>query len=119
MQVILFLLIGVLGGAMSGLFGIGGGVIIVPALVYLFKMDQHMAQGTTLALMLPPIGILAAMTYFKHGHLNVLAAVFICAGFVLGAWFGAQYAVSLPTGILRKLFGGLMMLISIHMIFFK
>jgi uncharacterized membrane protein YfcA len=109
--------LGLLAGGFSGLFGIGGGVLIVPALVYLFGLSQHQAQGTTLALLVPPIGLLAALTYYKQGYVDVRIAVLLCIGFLLGSLFGARFAVSLSDKVLEKLFGGLMFCISLKMMF--
>jgi len=103
-------------GVFSGLIGIGGGVIIVPALIYLFGMSQHQAQGTTLALMVPPIGLLAAWTYYKHGYVDLKVAAIICAGFFLGGLLGANIATGLPSKVLEKVFGVAMLLISLKMI---
>ena|SRR5579883_2696344 len=100
-----YALLGAVVGAASGLVGIGGGILIVPALVFLFKMTQHQAQGTTLALLVPPIGLLAAIEYYRQGYVNVQAAVWICVGFVLGSWFGAKFALGLSEPALRRLFG--------------
>jgi len=118
-NIILFLLVGLLAGVLSGLLGIGGGVIIVPALVFIFGYSQHLAQGTTLALMIPPIGILAAWTYYKQGDVNLTAAAFICLGFVIGGLFGARFATVIPDLILRRLFGVLFLVLSVRMIIGK
>ena len=112
-------LLGLLAGVLGGLIGIGGGVIIVPILVFVFKYEQHLAQGTTLALLLPPIGILAAWSYYQHGQMDVRAAVLICLGFVVGGFFGAKLALVMPQEILRKVFGVAMLLIALNMIFRK
>ncbi|MBU2598893.1 MAG: sulfite exporter TauE/SafE family protein [Actinobacteria bacterium] len=118
-NIILYILIGLLSGTISGLIGIGGGVIIVPSLIYLFKLSQQQAQGTTLALLVPPIGLLAAWTYYKHGFVNLNMAIFICLGFFIGGLIGAKIAIGLSSEILRKLFGFALFLISLHMIFTK
>jgi uncharacterized membrane protein YfcA len=118
-NIILFLVIGLVAGVLSGLLGIGGGVIIVPALVFIFGYSQHLAQGTTLALMIPPIGILAAWTYYKQGEVNLTAAAFICLGFVIGGLFGAKFASAIPDLILRRLFGVLFFAVSVRMIIGK
>jgi uncharacterized membrane protein YfcA len=118
-NIILFLVIGLAAGVLSGLLGIGGGVIIVPALVFIFGYSQHLAQGTTLALMIPPIGILAAWTYYKQGDVNLTAAAFICLGFVIGGLFGAKFATAIPDLILRRLFGLMFFAVSVRMIFGK
>jgi len=119
MNIILYLLLGLSAGVLSGLIGIGGGTIIVPALIYLFGLTQHQAQGTTLALLIPPIGLLAAWTYYKNGYVNLTIAVFICLGFFIGGLVGAKVAVGLSNEILRKFFGFVMLLIALYMIFGK
>jgi uncharacterized membrane protein YfcA len=88
-SVLLYLLLGLIAGITSGLIGVGGGIIIVPALVFLFGFSQHEAQGTTLALLVPPIGLLAAWTYYQNGYVDLKVAGYICAGFFLGGLFGA------------------------------
>jgi uncharacterized protein len=118
-NIFLCLLLGVVAGILSGILGIGGGVIIIPALVFLFGVSQHMAQGTTLALMIPPIGILAAMEYYKKGFVDIKIAAFICIGFVLGGFFGAKFAMAIDEQILKKVFGIFFLIISLRMIFFK
>jgi uncharacterized protein len=116
LSTILLIALGLLAGTLSGLIGIGGGVIIIPALVFLFKFSQQEAQGTTLALMVPPIGLLAAWTYYKYGHVDIKAAALICVGFVLGGWFGAKIANSLSALVLQRIFGVLLLGIAIRMI---
>ena len=118
-NILLFLVIGLVAGLLSGLLGIGGGIIIVPALVFLFGYSQHLAQGTTLALMVPPIGILAAWTYYKQGDVNLPAAAFICLGFLIGGLFGARFATAIPELVLRRLFGLLFLGVSVRMIIGK
>ncbi len=113
----LYVILGVAAGTLSGLIGIGGGIIIVPALVFVFGMSQHAAQGTTLALMVPPIGILAAWTYYKQGYVDIRIAALICAGFVFGGLLGARIAGSLSNIQLERIFGIAMLLISLKMIF--
>lgn len=116
-NIILYLLLGLFAGIISGLIGIGGGIIIVPALVYLFGLTQHEAQGTTLALLVPPIGLLAAWTYYKRGYVNLTIAIFACLGFFIGGLVGAKLAVALPNEILRKVFGVVLLLVALYMIF--
>jgi len=114
-----FVLTGLVGGTLSGLFGIGGGIVIIPILVLLFGMNQHLAQGTTLALFVPPIGLLAAWTYYREGFVDLKVAVLICVGFFVGGLLGAKVATFLPDIVLRRLFGCLMLLIALKMIFGK
>jgi uncharacterized membrane protein YfcA len=115
----LFLVLGLAAGVCSGILGLGGGVVIVPALVLGFGFSQHLAQGTTLALLVPPIGLLAAWTYYRHGHVNLPAAGWICLGFVFGGLLGARFAVAMPELLLRRVFGVFLLLLSVRMIFFK
>ena len=114
--IILFILLGIVAGTLSGLIGIGGGVIIVPALVFIFGFSQHQAQGTTLALMVPPIGILAALTYYRQGYVDFQAAIFICIGFLIGSFAGARAATSVSNVILERIFGIALLGIAIKMI---
>ena len=112
-----YLALGLTAGALSGPIGIGGGVLIVPCLVFLFGMSQPLAQGTTLALLVPPIGLLAAWTYYKEGNVDLKAAGLICAGFVLGGLLGAKLAVGLPPRTLQRVFGAALFAISLKMMF--
>ncbi len=113
------LLIGLTAGILSGLMGIGGGVIMIPALVLIMGFDQHLSQGTTLAAMVPPIGILAAYEYYKGGHVNIPVALLLALGFVVGGMIGGRIAVGLDHHMLKRIFGILMLLISLHIIFSK
>jgi uncharacterized protein len=117
--ILLYLLLGLVAGVISGLIGIGGGSIIVPALVFLFGLSQHKAQGTTLALLVPPIGLLAAWTYYKQGYVDLRIAILICIGFFLGGLFGAKIATRLSNVVLERVFGVALFLISLKMIFSK
>jgi uncharacterized membrane protein YfcA len=116
---IAYLSLGLLAGVASGLIGIGGGIIIIPALVLVFGMSQHLAQGTTLALMVPPIGLLAAWMYYKQGYVDVKVAALICAGFLLGGFLGAKIAVGLSERLLQRVFGSMLLLVSMKMLFSK
>ncbi|MDD5135463.1 MAG: sulfite exporter TauE/SafE family protein [Phycisphaerae bacterium] len=118
-NIVLYLLVGLIAGLFSGLIGIGGATIMIPALVLLFGLSQHMAQGTTLAMMVPPIGILAAWTYYKAGFVDFKIAAFLCLGFFIGGLLGAKFAIGIPGHILKKLFGIFLLIISLRMIFFK
>ena len=118
-HLILFTVLGLVAGVFSGLIGIGGGVIIVPALVFLFGFSEHSAQGTTLALMIPPIGLLAAWTYYQQGYVEVKAAALICLGFIIGGFLGARFANHLSNLALERVFGVVMLGIAIRMILGK
>lgn len=118
-NILLFLLLGLVAGVASGLIGIGGATIIIPALVFLFGMSQHMAQGTTLAMMVPPIGLLAAWMYYQKGYVDLKIAGLMCIGFFIGGLLGAKLAVGIPAHILKKMFGIFLLIISLRMIFFK
>lgn len=112
------IVLGVLAGVFSGVVGIGGGIIIVPALVYLFGLSQHQAQGTTLGLLMLPVGIMAVLQYYRQGHIDYRYVLFIAAGFVLGGYFGGKLAVNMPDHLIRKIFALLMMAIAIKVLFF-
>lgn len=112
----LYITIGIFAGVISGLIGIGGGIVIVPCLIYIFGFSQHAAQGTTLAMLVPPIGILAALAYYKQGHVNLPVAGLICLGFVLGGYFGAKIAIGSSDIALRKIFGVCLLVIAGYMI---
>ena len=116
-NILLYLILGLLAGFMSGLVGIGGGVLIVPALIFWFGLSQHEAQGTTLALLVPPIGLLSAWTYYKQGYVDLKIAAFICVGFFLGGLFGAKLAIKLSNAVLEKAFGVAILAIALKMIF--
>ena len=119
MSYILYIILGVVAGIFGGMFGIGGGTILIPALVYLFGLTQHQAQGTTLAIMIPPIGLLAALRYYYSGNVKLGMAGFICLGFFLGGLIGANIIHNVSDPALKKLFGFYLLLISINMIFTK
>ncbi len=118
-NMVLYLVLGLAAGTFSGLIGIGGGTIIVPALVFLFGLSQHQAQGTTLALLVPPIGFLAAWTYYKQGYVDLRIAALICIGFFFGGFLGAKIATKLSNVLLERVFGIALLLISLKMIFAK
>jgi hypothetical protein len=119
MNMFLYLAVGLAAGTLSGILGIGGGIVIVPALVLLFGLSQHQAQGTTLAMMVPPIGLLAAWTYYKHGFVDLKIAGLMCLGFFFGGLLGAKFATEISQGVLTKTFGTVLILIGIKMVFFK
>jgi hypothetical protein len=116
---LLYIVLGILSGFLSGLIGIGGGTIVVPVLVIIFGLSQKTAQGTTLALLVPPIGILAAWTYYKQGYVDFPIAGLICVGFILGGLIGAKLATNISNQTLERIFGIALLIISIKMIFSK
>lgn len=115
--IVALILIGVFAGMMSGFVGIGGGVVMVPALVYIMGLSQHTAQGTSLILMLPPIGILAVMNYYKQGHVNISYGVIIALAFVIGGYFGSKIALKMSASKVKLIFGILMLYVSVKMIY--
>lgn len=117
--ILLLLLIGLVAGVFSGMIGLGGGLIIIPALLWLLHMNQHEAQGTSMALMLPPIGLLAVINYYKAGALNLKYAAIIAAAFFIGGYFGSKWALSIPETVLRKVFAVTLILVAIKMLWSK
>ena len=115
----LYIILGIVAGIFGGMFGIGGGTILIPALVFLFGLTQHQAQGTTLAIMVPPIGLLAAWRYWQSGNVKLSIAGFICLGFIIGGLLGANIIHNVSDPMLKKLFGFYLLFISIRMILAK
>lgn len=115
----IYAIIGVLIGMISGLIGIGGGVVVIPILIFFFHYSQKEAQGTSLAMLLLPIGILAVINYFKSGYVRLVPALILAVFFVLGGYFGSKWAIAVPQVTLRKVFAVFLLLISIYMLFKK
>lgn len=109
MHFVLIVLLGFCAGILVGLMGIGGGVVIVPALVFLVGMDQHVAQGTSLFILLPPLGLGALAVYWKKGKVDLPAGILCTIGFLLGGWLGGRIAVGLSTRVLQTFFGAFLM----------
>lgn len=116
-EIILLILIGSLAGLISGGFGVAGGIIIVPSLVFIMGYSQHMAQGTSLALMLPPIFIVAAYNFYSEGFVDIPVAIMLMFSFMFGAYFGAKVALKLPELTVKRIFGALMVLGGLKMFF--
>lgn len=114
-----YILVGLLGGLVSGSFGIGGGTIMIPILVMFFGLTQHQAQGTALATILAPVGILAVMRYYAAGNVKVQIAVFMAIGFILGAFLGANFVHTVSDANLKKAFGVFLMVVGLKMAFLK
>jgi uncharacterized membrane protein YfcA len=109
-------LLGLAAGIFSGFLGLGGGVIMVPALVFFFGLTQHQAQGTVLATMVPPIGLLAAMKYYYAGNVKIKVAIFLCLGFFIGGLLGAQGAHFISETMMRRIFGIVLLAIALRLI---
>jgi uncharacterized protein len=118
-DIIIYIIIGIAAGTLSGLFGIGGGIIIIPGLVFLKGFTQLKAQGTSLIAMLPPVGILAFLQYYKKGNTDLYAGIIICIAMVISAKFGGQLANILPMNIMKKAFGVFVILVGIKTFFGK
>ena len=118
-DLILYGLIGITAGLLSGFFGVAGGIVVIPALIYLAGFNQLVAQGTSLAILLPPVGLLAFLQYYKAGHVDVRAAAIICVMLFIGAFFGAKLAHNFPPAFLRKGFALLLLLVSIKILLDK
>ena len=117
-MILILILVGIAAGMLSGLVGVGGGIIIVPALVYFLAFSQKMAQGTSLGILLLPIGILGVIQYYKGGYIDMRVVVIISLAFLFGSYFGSKIALSLPQETVKKVFAILMLLIAVKMLFF-
>lgn len=115
----ILIIIGLLAGFLSGIVGIGGGLLMIPMLILFLGLSQHEAQGTSLAVMLPPIGILAAMSYYKAGFVEWKYALIIATTFIIGGYFGAKFAVNVSPNLLKKIFGAVLLVAAVKMIFGK
>ena len=116
--ILIVILIGVAAGMLGGMVGVGGGLIIVPALVYFLGISQHSAQGTSLGLILLPVGILAVLNYYKQGHVDFKIVGLLAVGFLAGSYFGSKIALSLPQDTVKKIFAAFMIIVAIKMLFF-
>jgi len=117
--IVILLCIGLMAGTLSGMVGIGGGIIIVPALIYFMGMSQHQAQGTSLAVLLLPVGILAVYYYYNAGHVEVKPSLIIALSFVIGGFLGSKIAISFDQNVLKKVFAIFLLLLSLKMLFWK
>lgn len=113
---LLLVIVGLLAGVLSGFVGVGGGLIIVPALVYIMGLSQHEAQGTSLGVLLLPVGILAVMNYYRSGQLDIRYALIVAAAFVAGGYFGSKWALVLPEVVVRRVFGFIMLIGALKLI---
>lgn len=119
MQLFILIAAGLLAGFVGGSLGVGGGIVFIPILVFVLGLSQHHAQGTSLATLLAPIGILAVINYYREGYVNVKFAIVLALAFLAGSYFGSKWAISLPDKALQKIFGGLMLIAGFKMILGK
>jgi len=118
-SIIILLFIGVFAGMLSGFVGVGGGIVIVPALVFFLGFTQHQAQGTSLAMMIPPIGLMAVYNYHKAGHVNMTAAAILCITFFVGAFFGSKLSIAMDPVKVKRVFAIVMMAASLKLLLGK
>lgn len=116
---IILILIGIFLGLLGGMFGISGAVFLVPALIYFVGLDQYTATGTSIAFMLPPIGLFAAINYYKAGYINIKYAIIIAIAFMISSYFSSKFALTIPKETLRKIFSIMLIIIAIKMFFTK
>jgi len=117
-----FLILAVIGlaaGFLGGMIGLGGAIILIPAMVMFLAMDQRVAQGTAIAIMLPPIGIFAAFNYYKAGYVNIKYALVIAIVFMIGGYLGSKVALNVPVSVLKKIFAVVLVLVAAKMVFTK
>ena len=118
-SIYILLLVGLVAGLLSGLVGVGGGIVVVPVLVYFLNFSQQQAQGTTLFMFLLPIGILGVLNYYKAGYVDFKTAFIIASTFVIGSYFGSKLAISLDQKTVKQIFGVIIVILGIKMIFWK
>lgn len=118
-QIISLLIIGLCAGFVSGSMGVGGGIIVVPALVFFMGLSQHQAQGTSLTMMMLPVGILGVINYYKAGYVKINYALFLMAAFILGSYLGSKFSIQLPEKTLKQIFGIFIILAGARIAFWK
>lgn len=116
--IVILVIIGLVAGVLGGMVGIGGGLVIVPALVYFLAFSQHEAQGTSLGLLVLPVAALGVYNYYKNGYVDFRAVGLLSCGFVVGSYFGSKFSMSIPQDTLKKVFAVFMLLIALKMLFF-
>ncbi len=116
---LLLILTGLVTGAFAGMMGLGGGLVLIPALIFIFGFSQQQANGTSLAVMLPPIGLFAAWNYYKAGFVNFKYAMILAVAFMIGSYFTSAWATKIPEAVLRKIFSIFLFLVAIRMFFSK
>lgn len=115
--ILIIIIIGILAGILSGMVGVGGGLIIVPSLIYFLGFSQHSAQGTSLGMIMLPVGIFAVMQYYKQGHVDFRIVGILAIGFLAGSYFGSKIALNIPQESLKKIFAIFMLLVALKMLF--
>jgi len=119
MTFLILVVIGLAAGFLGGMIGLGGAIILIPALVMFLAMDQRMAQGTTIAIMLPPIGVFAAFNYYRAGYVNIKYALIIAVVFMIGGYLGSKVALNVPVNTLKKIFAVVLVAVAAKMVFTK
>jgi uncharacterized protein len=117
--VLIIILIGLAAGMLSGLVGVGGGIIIVPALVFFLGFNQHQAIGTSLGILLLPAGILAVINYCKKGFIDLKVVLILFIGYIVGSYFGSNISLSASQDLLKKIFAFMLIIIAVKMLFFE
>ena len=115
-DILVLLSIGLFAGFLSGMVGIGGGIVVVPVLVYFFSMNQKTAQGSVLFMFLLPVGILGVMNYYRAGHVDMKLAAIMAITFVVGSYLGSRTAIAIDTKLVKQIFGGTIMLVGFKML---
>jgi uncharacterized membrane protein YfcA len=110
------LAVGLVAGVFAGILGIGGGLIIVPALLYIFKVPVLEATGTSLAALIPPVGLLGAIEYYKSGHINIAYAALLALGLFVGSYFGARMITGISPALIHRIYGGFLLVVGIRML---
>jgi uncharacterized membrane protein YfcA len=117
--IVILLCVGLAAGILSGMVGVGGGIIIVPALIYFLSMSQHEAQGTSLSVLLLPVGIFAVYNYYKAGYVDVKSTLIIASTFLIGGYIGSKISIAIDQNMVKKIFGVFLLLVAFKMIFGK
>jgi uncharacterized membrane protein YfcA len=112
-----FVALGLVVGMLSGVLGLGGGIFLVPALIFLFQFSPYQAQGTSLGVLIPPIGVFAALEYYRKGYIDFSVVGLICLGFIVGAYAGAFFVDRIPVALMRRIFGFFMFFVALLMVF--
>jgi uncharacterized protein len=115
-HIAVYIVIGLISGIIAGTFGIGGGILIVPLLVFFAGFSQHMATGTSLAVLLPPVGLGAVVEYYRHGSVDVRAALIIALCLFVGAWVSSRLAVHIPDAVLKLTFGIFIIIVGVFLV---